>query len=232
MEKDKMHNLRHSVAHLLAAAVMDLWPDTLRTIGPSIENGCYFDFEFSKPITEEDLPKIEKKMREILPSWTSFEGEEVSPEEAKERYAGNEYKHELIDEFAREGQKITFYKSGEYEDLCRGGHVKNPSKDINPEAFKLTHIAGAYWRGSENNKMLTRIYAAIFETKKELDRYLEMLEEAKKRDHRKLGKELDIFAFSDLVGAGLPLWTPKGTTMRHLLDNFVWELRKARGFHI
>ncbi len=136
---------------------------------------------------------------------------------------------ELIEEFIKEGSQITLYKSGDFVDLCEGGHVEN-IKDINLDAFKLTHIAGAYWRGNENNKMLTRIYGVAFETKEELDAYLKRMEEAKKRDHKKLGKELDLFTFSGLVGPGLPLWTPRGTVLRNILDDFVWELRKARGY--
>jgi len=225
-----LEHLRHSLAHLLAAAVMELWPDTKRTIGPAIENGFYFDFEFAKPVSEADLPKIEAKMREILPSWNSFERMELSPEAAKREYPGNEYKHELIDEFSGKGEVLTFYKSGEYSDLCRGGHVENPAKDIRPDAFRLTRTAGAYWRGDEKNKMLTRIYGVAFATKEELDAHLTMLEEAAKRDHRLLGKQLDLFVFSDLVGAGLPLFTPKGTIIRDLLDQFVWELRAVRGY--
>src|SRR5688572_30374981 len=135
-----LEQLRHSLAHLLAAAVMDLWPDTKRTIGPAIENGFYFDFEFTEPISETDLPKIEEKMRQLLPFWTSFERSELSPDEAKKEYPGNPYKHELIDEFSGKGEKLTFYKSGDYWDLCRGGHVENPARDIAPDAFKLTKI--------------------------------------------------------------------------------------------
>ena len=231
MEKsEKLHNLRHSLAHLLAAAVMELYPDTKRTIGPAIDNGFYFDFEFSKPVSDADLPKIEKVMRKILPKWKGFERSELSADEAKAEYSENPYKHELIDEFTKDGQKVSFYKSGDYSDLCRGGHVENPSKDIDPEAFKLDRVAGAYWRGDEKNKMLTRIYGLAFETKEELDAYILQREEAEKRDHKKLGKELDLFVFSELVGSGLPLWTPKGTILRDVLDNFVWELRQKRGY--
>lgn len=238
--------LRHTLAHLLAAAVMDLWPNAKRAIGPSIENGFYFDFDFSAiggdadsrrskrgstQISENDLPAIEAKMREILPSWTSMDKHLLTADEAKKEYPENPYKHELIDEFSEHGKKkVSFYKSGEYWDLCKGGHLENPAKEIDPDAFKLTHLASAYWRGSEKNQMLTRIYGVAFATKKELDAHLAMLEEAKKRDHKKLGPELDLFTFSELVGAGLPLFTPKGTIIRDLLDAFVWELRKARGY--
>jgi len=228
MNSEHLDKLRHSSAHLLAAAVLELWPDAKRAIGPSIENGFYYDFEFSKPISEEDFPKIEAKMKELLQSWTSFEKIEVSKEEALEKVKGNEYKEELINEFADKGESLTFYKSGSFEDLCRGGHVENPSQEIG--AFKLLSIAGAYWRGDEKNKMLTRIYATAFPTQPELDEYLHNLEEAKKRDHRKLGKELGLFAFSDLVGSGLPLFTPKGAFLREELNKFSQGLREEIGF--
>lgn len=226
---ENMEEIRHSLAHLLAAAVMELWPDAKRAIGPAIENGFYFDFEFARPITDADLPKIEEKMREILPAWDTFECHMLTKEEAKKEYPENPYKHELIDEFSKDGEKLSFYKSGSYWDLCKGGHVES-ARTINPDAFKLTHIAGAYWRGNSKNPMLTRIYGLAFETEEQLDAHLTMLEEAKKRDHKKLGVDLDLFTFSDLVGPGLPLWTPKGTIVRNLLDDFVWELRKPRGF--
>lgn len=228
MNKDNLDNLRHSCAHLLAAAVMRLWPDTKRTIGPAIDNGFYFDFEFSNPISEKDFPKIEAKMRELVKNWHSFERHVLDVEAAKKEYPDNEYKHELIDEFSQKGEKLTFYKSGEYWDLCKGGHCENPSKEL--KHLKLLSIAGAYWRGSEKNKMLTRIYGTCFPTKEELDAYVWQQEEAKKRDHKRLGKELDLFVFSDLVGPGLPLWTPKGTVLRILLDDYVWKLRNAKGY--
>src|SRR3989344_4404417 len=183
--KEYLDNLRHSAAHLLAAAVISLWQNTKRAIGPSIEDGFYFDFEFEEPISEKDFPKIEKTMREILKSWEGFERHELSPEEAKKEYPGNPYKHELIDEFSSKGEKLTFYKSGEYWDLCRGGHIEKPNEEL--KYFKLLSVAGAYWRGDNKNPMLTRIYGTAFPTQKELDAYLKMLEEARKRDHRKLG---------------------------------------------
>ncbi len=226
---DNLSPLRHSLAHLLAAAVLELWPDTKRAIGPAIENGFYYDFLFTKPIVASDLQKIEKKMRELLPSWNTFAREEVTPAKAREHFKNEPFKLELIDEFAGNGEKLTIYTSGSYSDLCAGGHVEN-ARNINPAAFCLTKIAGAYWRGSEENPMLTRIYGLAFSTKEELEKHLKMLAEAEKRDHRKLGKELDLFVFSDLVGAGLPLFTPRGTLMRNLLDDYVWQLRKARGY--
>lgn len=228
-KEEHLQSLRHSAAHLLAAAIMELWPHTKRAIGPAIENGFYFDFDFGKEkISEEDFPKIELKMREILKGWENFEKHDLTPEQAKKEYPDNPYKHELIDEFSKDSKKLSFYKSGDYWDLCKGGHTADPQKDL--QHFKLLSIAGAYWRGDEKNPMLTRIYGTAFPTKKELDDYLYMLEEAKKRDHRKLGKELDLFVFSDLVGKGLPLFTPKGTILRELINDFSQELRMKRGF--
>ncbi len=227
-DKEYLDHLRHSAAHLLAAAVMELYPQTKRTIGPAIDNGFYYDFDFGDVrISEEDFPKIEAKMKEILKSWNSFEKQEVTKEQALEEYKDNEYKVELINEFASEGQSLTFYKSGNYTDLCRGGHVENPSKEIG--AFKLLSVAGAYWRGSEANKMLTRIYATAFNAKAELDEYLVALEEAKKRDHRKLNEVLDIFAFSDLVGKGLVMFTPNGTIIKNLLREHLMDICKEYG---
>jgi len=228
---EKLHNLRHTLAHLLAAAVLELYPEAKPSIGPSIENGFYYDFDFGKQkISDEDLPKIEKKMGELLPAWNKFESRELSSSEAKEIYSNNLYKQELVDEIEEKGEKISFYKFGNFEDLCRGGHLENPAKEIDPKAFKLTHIAGAYWRGDEENQMLTRIYAAAFETEKDLKEHLEMLEEAKKRDHRKLGKELDLFIFSDFVGPGLPMFTPKGVIIRNQLEKYLEELQIPRDY--
>lgn len=225
----KLDNIRHSLAHLLAAAVMELWPDTKRTIGPAIDNGFYFDFDFKKPIGEEDLPKIEAKMRAILPTWKKFVRHELTAAAAKKEYPDNPYKHELIDEFGSKGEKLSFYKSGDYWDLCRGGHIEDMSK-IDPQAFKLDRLAGAYWRGSEKNKMLTRIYGLAFETEKELNEYIKTREEAKARDHRRLGQELDLFIFSDMVGSGLPIFTPRGTVLRDELSAYSNELRQRYGF--
>lgn len=230
MAEKNLEHIRHSLAHLLAAAVMQLYPDAKRAIGPAIDDGFYFDFEFSSPLAESDLPKIEKKMREIYKKWDGFERHELDAVAAKNEYPNNPYKHELIDEFSENGKKkVSFYKSGDYWDLCRGGHTES-MKEVDIKAFKLDRLAGAYWRGDERNKMLTRIYGLAFGTKEELDAYLKQREEAKKRDHRKLGKELDLFAFSDLVGSGLPLFTPRGTVMRDEVTKFVWELMKPHGY--
>lgn len=228
-KQEKLDHLRHSAAHLLAAAVMELWPNAKRTIGPAIENGFYYDFDFGDDtISEENLSKIEAKMAELLQHWHTFEREEVSKNEALKKVGDNEYKKELIEEFSQQGDTLTFYKAGDFEDLCRGGHTENPANDLG--AFKLLSIAGAYWRGNEKNKMLTRIYGTAFPSKQELANYLAMLKEAKQRDHRKLGRELDLFTFSELVGAGLPLFTPKGTILRQALVSFSEDLQKTHGF--
>lgn len=225
----KLNNLRHSCAHLLAAAVMDLYPSAKRTIGPAIEDGFYYDFDFGDThISEADLPAIEEAMRRIVKTWKSFEKQEVSKQEALALYSDNIYKQELIEEFSGEGQTLTVYESGSYSDLCRGGHCPHPDSDL--KHFSLLSVAGAYWRGSEKNKMLTRIYGTCFPTKKELEEHLTALSEAKKRDHRKLGKELGLFVFSDLVGSGLPLLTPKGTTIRRILERFIVDEEIKRGY--
>ncbi len=225
-DQNKISNIRHSLAHLLAAAVLELWPDTKNTIGPVIENGFYYDFDFKKPISNDDLPKIEKKMREILKSWDKFKGKKISENDAKKMFADNIYKLELIGEYAKDG--LTIYKSGNFTDLCRGGHVKN-ALEINPDAFKLTSIAGAYWRGSEKNKMLTRIYGVAFENKKGLDDYLKMQAEAEMRDHRKLGAQLDLYSFHD-VAPGAVFWHGKGQIIWRELEKFMREKLDRRNY--
>jgi len=231
MTESDLENLRHTLAHLLAAATLELYPKAKLTLGPAIENGFYYDVDFGDDVVSEAvLPKLEKRMKKILPTWKNFSSQEVSPEEAREIYPENQYKLELIQGIIDRGEKITLYTCGNFTDLCRGGHLQSPSKEIIQEAFKLTHLAGAYWRGEEKNPMLTRIYGLAFETKEKLEKHLSMLEEAKKRDHRKLGKELDLFVFSELVGSGLPLFTPKGTIIREALENYTQELRKNAGF--
>ena len=225
---EKLAALRHSCAHLLAAAIAHLYPDAKRAIGPSIENGFYYDFQFTTALSEDELSNIEAEMRRILPTWTAMSHEEVSADEARARFVDNPYKLELINEFAADGQTLTIYTSGDFSDLCRGGHAENPSQEIG--AFKLLNVAGAYWRGDEKNTMLTRIYGTCFSTQEELDAHLKMLEEAKLRNHKILGPQLDLFVFSELVGSGLPLWTPKGTLLRNLLDSYVWEIRQRYGY--
>lgn len=224
----QLQNKRHTLAHLLAAAVIEKYPHAKLTLGPAIDNGFYYDIDFQggESVSDESLKDIQKGMKKLLNSWTEFSHREVTKEEALAIFADNQYKRELIEEIESRGEPITLYTCGGFTDLCRGGHCEHPNKDIDPDAFKLDKVAGAYWRGSEENPMLTRIYGLAFDTKEELDSYLMQIEEAKKRDHKKLGVELDLFSFSPLVGPGLPLWSPKGTLMRNLLDGFVWDLRK------
>ncbi len=228
---ENLPNIRHTLAHLLAAAAITKWPEAKLTLGPAIDNGFYYDIDFgNNKVSENDLEYLESKMREILPSWTEFTHKVVSQDEALELFSGNEYKTELINEIVGRGEEITLYTCGDFTDLCRGGHAENPAKEIKSDSFKLDRVAGAYWRGDEKNKMLTRIYGLAFNTKEELDAYTEMIEEARKRDHKKIGKELGLFTFSPLVGSGLPLWTPKGTIVRELLNDYVWSLRKKHGY--
>jgi threonyl-tRNA synthetase len=231
MTENNLDSIRHSAAHMLAAAIQELYPGTKLGIGPVVENGFYYDFQFAENVrlSEEDLSKIQQTMVKIIKGNHAFIGSEVSKEQAMEQEKDQPFKLELIEEFAEEGKKLTMYTSGPFQDLCRGGHVEN-TNEIPVEGLKLERVAGAYWKGDEKNQMLTRIYGLLFSTKEELDNYLTRLEEAKKRDHKKLGPELDLFTFSPLVGTGLPLWTPKGTVLRNTLDEFVWSLRKKRGY--
>lgn len=223
-----LDNLRHSCAHLLAAAIMELYPEAKRTIGPAIENGFYFDFDFGdKKVSEEDFAKIENKMHQLVKTWKSFERHELTAEEAKKEYPNNSFKHELIDEFTKDDSKVTFYKSGNYWDLCRGGHCDHPDSEL--KHFKLLSVAGAYWRGSEKNPMLTRIYGTCFPTKKELEDYLLMLEEAKKRDHKKLGQALGLFVFHE-TSPGMPYFLPKGLILYNELLNFSRSVHKEFGY--
>ena len=228
MSKNIEH-IRHSLAHLLGAAILDLYPGSKLAIGPAVDDGFYYDVDISGKVSDTDLPTIEDKMREILKTWRGFEGKEVSASEAKELFAGNPYKEELINELEAKGEKITLYTSGGFTDLCRGGHVE-AIKDMDRRAFQLSRLAGAYWRGDEKNPQLTRIYGLAFETKDELKQHLVMMEEAKKRDHRKLGKDLGIFAFSDYVGPGLPLWLPNGTVIIEELEKLARQTETEGGY--
>jgi threonyl-tRNA synthetase len=218
----------HSSAHLLAEALEELYPGIKLGIGPPIENGFYYDVDSGETmITSDDLPKIEKKMQELARQRNEYKRKEISKADALSYYKekGDEYKLELIDEL--EDGSITFYEQGNFTDLCRGPHIPNTSFI---KAIKLLNVAGAYWRGNENNKQLTRIYGITFPKQKELGEYLEMLEEAKKRDHRKLGKELSLFTFSQRVGQGLPLWLPKGALLRERLENFMRQAQLKAGY--
>ena len=227
-----LEHKRHTLAHLLAAAVLDLYPHAKLTLGPAIDNGFYYDIDFSGGDTpnDADLKEIQKRMKKLMNTWTEFTHEIVSAEAAREKFAGNPYKTELINEIAARGEDITLYTCGGFTDLCRGGHSENPKAEINLEAFKLDKIAGAYWRGDEKNPMLTRIYGLAFDTVDDLLAYEKQVEEAKARDHRKLGKDLDLFTVSPLIGAGLPLLKPKGMIIRQQIENYLWDLHKDKGY--
>ena len=226
-DPEAKHAFWHSSSHLLAAALEQLYPGIKFGIGPAIDNGFYYDVDSPTPITEGDLPKIEQKMLELAREKQSFVRRDVSKAEALETYTqkGDEYKCELIGDLT--DGTITFYTNGVYTDLCRGPHLANTAPI---KAVKLTSVAGAYWRGDEKRKMLTRIYGITFPKKAMLDEYLALVEEAKKRDHRKLGKELELFTFSPRVGQGLPLWLPKGAALRERLENFLKGVQKQYGY--
>ena len=228
-EVNDVDEVRHSLSHLMAQVVKEVWPGSLNTIGPVIENGFYTDFELNGKISEDDLPKIEDAMRAKLKDWTHFEKREVSLEEAQQIFRDNKYKIELAQEFAAEGKGLTVYTIGGFDDLCKGGHANDLSL-IDPNSFKLTSTAGAYWRGDEKNIMLTRIYGVAFETKDELEAYLKQQELAKERDHRKLGKELDLFFISEEVGSGLPLMMPRGEIVKSLLMRYMRQEEEKRGY--
>ena len=223
------HAFWHSSAHLLAEALEALYPGIKFGIGPSIDNGFYYDVDPGEgvTITEGDLPRIEAKMTELARQKETYSRKEISKADALKFYVqkGDEYKVELIQDL--EDGKITFYSQGNFTDLCRGPHLPDTSPI---KAIKLLSVAGAYWRGNEHNKQLTRIYGITFPKKKMLDEYLEMLEEAKKRDHRKIGKELELFTFSEKVGQGLPLWLPKGAMLRARLEDFLKKVQMKYGY--
>jgi len=227
--KNNLEHIRHSLAHLLGASLLELYPGSKITLGPAIDNGFYYDADIAGKITDTDLEKIESKMKELIKTWSTFDKKVLTKEEATTYFAGNEYKLELINGILEKGEEITVYTSGSFSDLCRGGHIEN-MKDIKDGSFKLEKIAGAYWRGDEKNKMLTRIYGLAFNTKEELDQYVFQQEEAKKRDHRKIGKELKLFTISELVGSGLPLIQPNGMIIRKEIEDFLWELHKNKGY--
>lgn len=230
-----MNNLdakRHTLAHLLAAAVLERYPHAKPTIGPAINTGFYYDFDFSGGAApgEAELPELEALMRELLPLWKTMRGVETSAKDARDRFKTNPFKLDLINEIESKGELITLYTAGEFTDLCRGGHSEEPAADIAPDSFRLDRVAGAYWRGDEAKPMLTRIYGLAFDTKAELDAYRAQREEARARDHKKLGKELDLFFIDEKVGKGLPMWTPKGTAIKFAMENFARELERAYGY--
>jgi threonyl-tRNA synthetase len=239
-QDSQLYRVRHSTAHIMAQAVIEEFPEGKVAIGPAIEDGFYYDFDLPRPLTPEDLSTIEKRMREIIAGDHPFIRNEVSPDDARKLFKDQPYKLELIAGLVtggtdEDGNPLTekaimsTYSSDKFVDLCRGPHVERTSQ-INPSAVKLMSVAGAYWRGDEKNPMLQRIYGTAWETAEQLEDYLWRLEEAKKRDHRKLGKELGLFHFSDDVGPGLPLFTPKGEMVRHLMEDYVREVQTRYGF--
>ena len=241
-EDSDLYKIRHSAAHVMAQAVTEMFPpgDAKVAIGPPIEDGFYYDFDLPRQLKPEDFPAIEKRMRQIFDEKYEFKKRVVSAAEAKKEFKDQPYKLELIeglekgglDEYGnplKEKPEISFYTHNGFTDLCRGPHVANTGQ-INPEAFKLMNIAGAYWRGDEKNKQLQRIYGTAWETAQQLEEYLWRQEEAKKRDHRKLGKELGLFHFSDDIGPGIPLFTPKGEMLRHVMEDYVRETQTRYGF--
>lgn len=232
MEKNEhLSHMRHTLAHIMAQAVLELYPNAKLTLGPAIDNGFYYDIDFgTEKFSDEDLKTVQTSMRKNLKKWTGFTHETVSKEQALQTFPENEYKAQLITEIADRGEPITLYTCGGFTDLCRGGHIENPASEIDADSFKLDRVAGAYWRGNEKNKMLTRIYGLAFENSDKLNEYLHQREEAEKRDHRKLGKELDLFIFSDVVGKGLPLWTEKGATIRRELERFIVDEELKRNY--
>jgi len=241
-QNSKLYRIRHSTAHVMAQAVLEKFPDAKIAIGPPIEDGFYYDFDLPRPLTDEDLKAVEKRMRQIIHEGHAFVRKEVSADEARQLFADQPYKIELIegleaggiDEYGEKTDEpvvISTYTQDTFEDLCRGPHVEN-TKEINPQAISITFKspAGAYWRGDEHREMLTRIYGTAWETPNQLKDYLALLEEAKKRDHRKIGQDLDLFTFNQEVGKGLPLWKPKGAVLRDLLERFLRDVQLERGY--
>ena len=231
-ETNKIETLRHSTAHVLAGAVLEMFPEAKLGIGPAIENGFYYDFELPRTLIPEDLPLLEEKMREIIKAKHPFEKAEISIKEALEHFGkvSQPLKLELISDLQKAGNEtVTIYKSGNLVDLCAGPHLTSTG-EINFKAFALTKISGAYWKGDEKNQQLQRIYGVVFEDKEGLKNYFNLIEEAAKRDHRKLGKELDLFCFSDLVGPGLPLFTPNGTIIKDELQKHIEKVCRSYGF--
>jgi threonyl-tRNA synthetase len=226
----KIEKIRHSLAHILAYSIQELYPGTKFSIGPAIENGFYYDFDFISPISENDLKKIEEKMRELIRGKNiKFEKKFISKDEAKKIFKDQKYKLELIKEI--EEKKVSIYQSGNFIDLCKGPHIKS-TREISIDSFKLIKIAGAYWRGDEKNKMLTRIYGLAFNTKKELDNYLFLQEEAEKRDHRLLGQKLDLFHIDENIGPGLILWHPKGAILKKIIADYIINEYLNNGYQL
>ncbi len=236
---ERLKRLRHSAAHVMAQAVLELFPDANIAIGPPIETGFYYDFELPRPLTPDDLEGLENRMREIMREGHRFERRELDPAEARALFHDQPFKLELIDGIVARGfdeygqptdaPALSTYRHASFEDLCGGPHVEETGQ-IPLDAFRLVNVAGAYWRGDANRPMLQRIYAVMFETKDELEEHLRLLEEARQRDHRKLGAELELFMVADEVGSGLPLWLPNGTTIRRTLERWIVDLELAAGY--
>ena len=231
MEKDeKLAMIRHSMAHVMAEAVLEMFPDAQIAIGPSIENGFYYDFELPRQLVESDLEEISARMKAIIASGKEFRRIEVSRDEARKMFAGQKFKLELLDAIP-EGETVTIYNQGGFTDLCRGPHVES-TKQLNADAFKLLSIAGAYWRGNENNPMLTRIYGTAWSNPKELRLYLDHLADVERRDHRKLGKDLDLFSLHEEAGPGLVYWHPRGARIRQTIEEFWRKEHYANGYEM
>lgn len=235
MENKQLESIRHSLSHIMATAVLELYPDVKFAIGPAIDSGFYYDFDLGdKKISDGDLKEIEKKMNHIVKQNLKIEKLEMNIEDAlnQEKKSGQIYKQELIEALKKEGgKKVSYYKLGNFNDLCKGPHVESTGK-IPKGSFKLNKLAGAYWRGDEKNKMLTRIYGLAFENKEELDNHLKLMEEAEKRDHRKLGRELDLFHLDEIVGLGLPLWHPKGAILWRIIEDFWYREHLKNGYQL
>lgn len=229
----KLEKIRHSTAHIMAAAILEMFPQAKLGIGPVIKNGFYYDFDLPRPLKPEDLPKIEKRMRKLIKQNLKFEKITLKPQEAlkKSKITRQDYKRELIQELIKNKEPINFYRSGKFEDLCKGPHV-NSTKEINGEALKLLSIAGAYWRGDEKNKQLQRIYGTAWETKKELDNYLKLQEDIEKRDHRLLNQDLNLYLITDEVGSGLVIFKPQGAIIRREIENFWQQEHQKRGYQL
>jgi len=228
-----IEQIRHSLAHILAAVVKQSYPRAKLGIGPAVDNGFYYDFDFSDgpAPTPDDLIGLETEMRKLIGQHVDFTMEELSLPAAENLFQEEPYKLELMKELASAGAKLTFYRNHSFLDLCAGPHIAN-TKEIDPESFKLERLAGAYWKSDEKNKMLTRIYGLAFATRQELSTYVEQIEEAKKRDHRKLGKELDLFHIDEVVGLGLPLWHPKGAKIWRIIEDFWYHEHEKAGYEL
>ena len=241
-KEDHLHELRHSASHVMAQAVLEKFPEGKLAIGPAIKDGFYYDFDLPRPLTPEDMEQIEARMREIIAEGHDFEYREVSEDKARELFRDEPYKLELIEDILTQGAdeygqlsdeppQLSIYQHGPFVDLCRGPHMAN-TRDISPDGLKLLKLAGAYWRGDERRPMLQRIYGTAWASKEQLDEYLHLLEEIGRRDHRKLGRELDLFSTHELVGPGLVCWHPKGALIREIIEDFWRKEHRKRGYDI